>query len=386
MTATPKTALITGITGQDGSYLAEFLLEKGYVEHGIKRRASSFNTQRVDHIYQDPHIENANFKLHYGDLTDTSNLIRIIQETQPDEIYNLGAQSHVAVSFESPEYTADVDALGSLRILEAIRILKLEKKTRFYQASTSELYGLVQETPQKETTPFYPRSPYAVAKMYAYWITVNYREAYGIYACNGILFNHESPRRGETFVTRKITRGLANISQGLEECLFMGNIDALRDWGHAKDYVRMQWLMLQQDKPEDFVIATGVQYSVRQFIEKTAAALGMQIRWEGEGVNEVGYWTNPQPVIAGAKDVIAGSDPQSMSSEIPVIRIDPRYFRPTEVETLLGDPSKAKEKLGWVPEICLDEMVQEMVAVDLAEAKKFALLKLHGFETAFVSE
>jgi GDPmannose 4,6-dehydratase len=383
---TAKTALITGITGQDGSYLAEFLLEKGYVVHGIKRRASSFNTQRVDHIYQDPHIDNANFKLHYGDLTDTSNLIRIIQETQPDEIYNLGAQSHVAVSFESPEYTADVDALGSLRILEAIRILKLEKKTRFYQASTSELYGLVQETPQKETTPFYPRSPYAVAKMYAYWITVNYREAYGIYACNGILFNHESPRRGETFVTRKITRGLANISQGLEECLFMGNIDALRDWGHAKDYVRMQWLMLQQDKPEDFVIATGVQYSVRQFIEKTAAALGMQIRWEGEGVNEVGYWTNPQPVIAGAKDVIAGSDPQSMSSEIPVIRIDPRYFRPTEVETLLGDPSKAKEKLGWVPEICLDEMVQEMVAVDLAEAKKFALLKLHGFETAFVSE
>ena len=395
-----KTALITGITGQDGSYLAEFLLEKGYVVHGIKRRASSFNTQRVDHIYQDPHIENANFKLHYGDLTDTSNLIRIIQETQPDEIYNLGAQSHVAVSFESPEYTADVDALGSLRILEAIRILKLEKKTRFYQASTSELYGLVQETPQKETTPFYPRSPYAVAKMYAYWITVNYREAYGIYACNGILFNHESPRRGETFVTRKITRGLANINQGLEECLFMGNIDALRDWGHAKDYVRMQWLMLQQDKPEDFVIATGVQYSVRQFIEKTAAALGMQIRWEGEGVNEVGYWTNPQPVIAcakdviagakdviaGAKDVIAGSDPQSMSSEIPVIRIDPRYFRPTEVETLLGDPSKAKEELGWVPEICLDEMVQEMVAVDLAEAKKFALLKLHGFETAFVSE
>jgi GDPmannose 4,6-dehydratase len=396
----PKVALITGITGQDGSYLAEFLLEKGYVVHGIKRRASSFNTQRVDHIYQDPHIENANFKLHYGDLSDTSNLIRIIQETQPDEIYNLGAQSHVAVSFESPEYTADVDALGSLRILEAIRILKLEKKTRFYQASTSELYGLVQETPQKETTPFYPRSPYAVAKMYAYWITVNYREAYGIYACNGILFNHESPRRGETFVTRKITRGLANISQGLEECLFMGNIDALRDWGHAKDYVRMQWLMLQQDKPEDFVIATGVQYSVRQFIEKTAAALGMQIRWEGEGVNEVGYWTNPQPVIAGAKDVIAGakdviagakdviagSDPQSMSSEIPVIRIDPRYFRPTEVETLLGDPSKAKEKLGWVPEITLDEMVQEMVAVDLAEAKKFALLKLHGFDTAFVSE
>ena len=371
----PKVALITGITGQDGSYLAEFLLEKGYVVHGIKRRASSFNTQRVDHIYQDPHIENANFKLHYGDLTDTSNLIRIIQETQPDEIYNLGAQSHVAVSFESPEYTADVDALGSLRILEAIRILKMEKKTRFYQASTSELYGLVQETPQKETTPFYPRSPYAVAKMYAYWITVNYREAYGIYACNGILFNHESPRRGETFVTRKITRGLANISQGLEDCLFMGNIDALRDWGHAKDYVRMQWLMLQQDKPEDFCIATGVQYSVRQFIEKTAAALGMQIRWEGNGVDEVGYWTNPQLVIAG-------SDPQSMPSEIPVIRIDPRYFRPTEVETLLGDPTKAKEKLGWVPEITLDQMVAEMVQTDLADAKKSALLKQHGYVIA----
>ena len=315
--STQKTALITGITGQDGSYLAELLLEKGYLVHGIKRRASSFNTQRVDHIYQDPHIENANFRLHYGDLTDTSNLVRIIQETQPDEIYNLGAQSHVAVSFESPEYTADVDAMGTLRILEAIRILKLEKKTRFYQASTSELYGLVQETPQTETTPFYPRSPYAVAKMYAYWITVNYREAYGIYACNGILFNHESPRRGETFVTRKITRGLANISQALETCLYMGNIDALRDWGHAKDYVRVQWLMLQQDKPEDFVIATGVQYSVRQFIEKTATVLGMQLRWEGEGVNEVGYWTNPPAVIVG-------TDPQPMPSAIPVVRIDPR--------------------------------------------------------------
>ena len=353
---TQKTALITGITGQDGSYLAEFLLEKGYIVHGIKRRASLFNTQRVDHIYQDPHIENANFKLHYGDLTDTSNLVRIVQETQPDEIYNLGAQSHVAVSFESPEYTADVDALGSLRILEAIRILGLEKKTRFYQASTSELYGLVQETPQRETTPFYPRSPYAVAKMYAYWITVNYREAYGIYACNGILFNHESPRRGETFVTRKITRGLANISQGLEDCLYMGNIDALRDWGHAKDYVRMQWLMLQQDQAEDFVIATGVQYSVRQFIEKTATTLGMALRWEGIGVNEVGYWNDK-----------------------PIVKIDPRYFRPTEVETLLGDPSKAKEKLGWVPEITLDEMVAEMVAADLADAKKHALLKQHGY-------
>ena len=380
--STQKIALITGITGQDGSYLAELLLEKGYLVHGIKRRASSFNTQRVDHIYQDPHIANANFRLHYGDLTDTSNLVRIIQETQPDEIYNLGAQSHVAVSFESPEYTADVDAMGTLRILEAIRILKMEKKTRFYQASTSELYGLVQETPQTETTPFYPRSPYAVAKMYAYWITVNYREAYGIYACNGILFNHESPRRGETFVTRKITRGLANISQGLETCLFMGNIDALRDWGHAKDYVHVQWLMLQQDKPEDFVIATGVQYSVRQFIEKAAAALDMSIRWEGEGVNEVGYWTNPKLVIAGAKDVIAGSAPQSMPSEIPVVRIDPRYFRPTEVETLLGDPTKAKEKLGWVPLITLDEMVQEMVATDLAEARKQALLKQHGFDIA----
>ncbi|MBB1077131.1 GDP-mannose 4,6-dehydratase [Rhodoferax sp. 4810] len=353
---TQKTALITGITGQDGSYLAEFLLEKGYIVHGIKRRASSFNTQRVDHIYQDPHIDNANFKLHYGDLTDTSNLVRIVQETQPDEIYNLGAQSHVAVSFECPEYTADVDGMGTLRLLEAIRILGLEKKTRFYQASTSELYGLVQETPQRETTPFYPRSPYAVAKLYAYWITVNYREAYGMYACNGILFNHESPRRGETFVTRKITRGLANISQGLEDCLYMGNIDALRDWGHAKDYVRMQWLMLQQDKPEDFVIATGVQYSVRQFIEWTATALDMQLRWEGEGVNEVGYW-----------------------GDVPVVRIDPRYFRPTEVETLLGDPTKAKQKLGWVPEITAQEMCAEMVVTDLAQAKQHALLKRHGY-------
>jgi len=353
---TQKTALITGITGQDGSYLAEFLLEKGYKVHGIKRRASSFNTQRVDHIYQDPHVDNANFKLHYGDLSDTSNLVRIIQETQPNEIYNLGAQSHVAVSFESPEYTADVDGMGTLRILEAIRILGLEKKTRFYQASTSELYGLVQETPQRETTPFYPRSPYAVAKLYAYWITVNYREAYGMYACNGILFNHESPRRGETFVTRKITRGLANISQGLEDCLYMGNIDALRDWGHAKDYVRMQWMMLQQDQPEDFVIATGVQYSVRQFINWTAEALGMQIRWEGTGVDEVGYF-----------------------GEKAIVRIDPRYFRPTEVETLLGDPTKAKEKLGWVPEITAQKMCAEMVAYDLQQAKQHALLKQHGY-------
>ncbi len=361
--ANQKVALITGITGQDGSYLAEFLLEKGYIVHGIKRRASSFNTQRVDHIYQDPHIDNAKFKLHYGDLTDTSNLVRIIQETQPDEIYNLGAQSHVAVSFESPEYTADVDGMGTLRILEAIRILKLEKKTRFYQASTSELYGLVQETPQTETTPFYPRSPYAVAKMYAYWITVNYREAYDIYACNGILFNHESPRRGETFVTRKITRGLANISQGLEDCLYMGNIDALRDWGHAKDYVRMQWLMLQQEQAEDFVIATGVQYTVRQFIEKTATAMNMQIRWEGRGIDEIGYWDNR-----------------------PVIRIDPRYFRPTEVASLLGDPTKAKKKLGWVPEITLDQMIEEMAATDLADAKKHALLRHHGYSVTLNAE
>ena len=356
-THTPKTALITGITGQDGSYLAEFLLEKGYTVHGIKRRASSFNTARVDHIYQDPHIENARFKLHYGDLSDTSNLVRIIQETQPDEIYNLGAQSHVAVSFESPEYTADVDGMGTLRMLEAIRILGLEKKTRFYQASTSELYGLVQETPQKETTPFYPRSPYAVAKLYAYWITVNYREAYGMYACNGILFNHESPRRGETFVTRKITRGLANISQGLEDCLYMGNIDALRDWGHAKDYVRMQWMMLQQDQPEDFVIATGEQYSVRQFIDWSAAELDMPLRWVGEGINEVGYW-----------------------GDRAVVKIDPRYFRPTEVETLLGDPTKAKTKLGWMPEITARDLCNEMVANDLAQAKQHALLKANGFK------
>jgi len=366
--ATPKVALITGITGQDGSYLAEFLLEKGYIVHGIKRRASSFNTQRIDHVYQDPHIEHANLKLHYGDLSDTSNLIRIIQETQPDEIYNLGAMSHVAVSFESPEYTADVDAIGTLRLLEAIRILGLEKKTRFYQASTSELYGLVQETPQKETTPFYPRSPYAVAKMYAYWIVVNYREAYGIYACNGILFNHESPRRGETFVTRKITRGLANISQGLEQCLYMGNIDALRDWGHAKDYVRMQWMMLQQDQPEDFVIATGVQYTVRQFIEWSAQELGITLRFAGEGVNETAT------VVA-----IQGDKAPGLKVGDVVVKIDPRYFRPTEVETLLGDPSKAKQRLGWVPEISVQEMCQEMVAHDLAQAKQHALLKANGF-------
>ena len=363
-----KVALITGITGQDGSYLAEFLLEKGYMVHGIKRRASSLNTQRVDHIYQDPHIENAHFKLHYGDLSDTSNLIRIVQETQPDEIYNLGAQSHVAVSFESPEYTADVDAIGTLRLLEAIRILGLEKKTRFYQASTSELYGLVQEIPQKETTPFYPRSPYAAAKMYAYWITVNYREAYGMYACNGILFNHESPRRGETFVTRKITRGLANIAQGLESCIYMGNLDALRDWGHAKDYVRMQWMMLQQEAPDDFVIATGVQYSVRQFIEWSAAELGVTLKFEGQGVDETATVTS-----------IIGDNAPALKVGDVIVRIDPRYFRPTEVETLLGDPTKAKEKLGWVPEITVQEMCAEMVSSDLAQAKQHALLKKHGY-------
>jgi GDPmannose 4,6-dehydratase len=363
-----KVALITGITGQDGSYLAEFLLEKGYMVHGIKRRASSLNTQRVDHIYQDPHNENTHFKLHYGDLSDTSNLIRIVQETQPDEIYNLGAQSHVAVSFESPEYTADVDAIGTLRLLEAIRILGLEKKTRFYQASTSELYGLAQEIPQKETTPFYPRSPYAAAKIYAYWITVNYREAYGMYACNGILFNHESPRRGETFVTRKITRGLANIAQGLESCIYMGNIDALRDWGHAKDFVRMQWMMLQQDAPDDFVIATGVQYSVRQFIEWSAAELGVTLKFEGQGVDE----------SAMVSSIIGDKAPALKVGDV-IVRIDPRYFRPTEVETLLGDPTKAKEKLGWVPQITVQEMCAEMVASDLDAAKQHVLLKTHGF-------
>jgi len=367
-TTAQKVALITGVTGQDGSYLAEFLLEKGYIVHGIKRRASSFNTQRVDHIYQDPHIENAHFKLHYGDLSDTSNLVRIIQETKPDELYNLAAQSHVAVSFEAPEYAADVDAMGTLRILEAIRILGMEKKTRFYQASTSELYGLVQETPQKETTPFYPRSPYAVAKLYAYWITVNYREAYGMYACNGILFNHESPRRGETFVTRKITRGLANISEGLEKCLYMGNIDALRDWGHAKDYVRMQWMMLQQETAEDFVIATGVQYTVRQFIQWSAAELGITLRFEGEGINE-------KAIVHS----ITGDNAPALKVGDIVMQIDSRYFRPTEVETLLGDPSKAKNKLGWVPEITAQEMCKEMVANDLIQAKQHALLKENGY-------
>ena len=361
----PKVALITG---QDGSYLAEFLLDKGYIVHGIKRRSSQFNTQRVDHIYQDPHERNARFHLHYGDLTDSSNLIRIVQETQPDEIYNLGAQSHVAVSFESPEYTADVDALGTLRLLEAIRILGLEKKTRFYQASTSELYGLVQEIPQKETTPFYPRSPYAVAKLYAYWIVVNYREAYGMYACNGILFNHESPRRGETFVTRKITRGLANIAQGLEQCLYMGNLDSLRDWGHAKDYVRMQWMMLQQDQPQDFVIATGVQYSVRQFIDMAAKELGITLAFEGQGVDE-------KAVVQSVK----GDKAPALKPGDVIVQVDPRYFRPTEVETLLGDPSKAKAELGWVPQITLQEMVEEMAAEDLKSTQRHALLKANGY-------
>jgi GDPmannose 4,6-dehydratase len=364
-----KRALITGITGQDGSYLAEFLLEKGYEVHGIKRRASSFNTQRIDHIYEDPHVSNPKLHLHYGDLTDSSNLTRILSEVRPDEVYNLGAQSHVAVSFEAPEYTADVDAMGTLRLLEAIRFLGLEKHTRFYQASTSELYGLVQEVPQRETTPFYPRSPYAVAKLYAYWITVNYREAYGLYACNGILFNHESPRRGETFVTRKITRGLANIAQGLEQCLYMGNMDALRDWGHAKDYVRMQWMMLQQDAAEDFVIATGMQYSVREFITWSAAELGLTLAFEGEGVEEVGR------VVA-----VDGDKAPAVSVGQVLVRVDPQYFRPAEVETLLGDPARAKEKLGWVPEITAQEMCAEMVAEDLATAKRHAFLKANGFE------
>ncbi|WP_287601791.1 GDP-mannose 4,6-dehydratase [Thiothrix sp.] len=352
-----KVALITGITGQDGAYLAEFLLEKGYVVHGIKRRTSLFNTDRIDHLYQDPHETERQFVLHHGDMTDSSSLVRIIQQVQPDEIYNLAAQSHVAVSFEEPEYTANSDALGTLRVLEAIRILGLEKKTRFYQASTSELYGLVQEIPQKETTPFYPRSPYACAKLYAYWITVNYREAYGMYACNGILFNHESPKRGETFVTRKITRALARIKLGLQDCLFLGNMDAKRDWGHAKDYVEMQWLMLQQDKPEDFVIATGVQYSVREFVDIAAKELGMRVSWEGVGVDEKGYDANGKCIVA----------------------VDPRYFRPTEVETLLGDPSKAKEKLGWTPRTTFAELVQEMVQEDLRIAERDELTKKHGF-------
>jgi GDPmannose 4,6-dehydratase len=364
-----KKALITGVTGQDGAYLAEFLLQKGYEVHGIKRRASLFNTDRVDHLYQDPHVDQRKFVLHYGDLTDTSNLTRIVQQVQPDEIYNLAAMSHVAVSFESPEYTADADGIGALRLLEAIRILGLEKKTRFYQASTSELYGLVQETPQKETTPFYPRSPYAVAKLYAYWITVNYREAYGIYACNGILFNHESPLRGETFVTRKITRAIARIALGLQDCLYLGNMSALRDWGHARDYVQMQWLMLQQDKPEDFVIATGVQYSVRQFVEFAAAELGISLRWQGEGESEHGIVSE-----------VTGKDAKCKPGDV-VVKVDPRYFRPTEVETLLGDPSKAKKKLGWTPATTLKELVAEMVQADYSSAKRDALVKLAGFQT-----
>jgi len=370
-----KKALITGITGQDGSYLAELLLEKGYEVHGVKRRASLFNTQRIDHIYQDPHVDNQRLVLHYGDLTDSSNLTRILQEVRPDEVYNLGAQSHVAVSFESPEYTADVDGMGTLRLLEAIRLLGLEKTTRFYQASTSELYGLVQEIPQTETTPFYPRSPYAAAKLYAYWITVNYREAYGMYACNGILFNHESPRRGETFVTRKITRGLANIALGLEQCLFLGNLGALRDWGHAKDYVRMQWMMLQQEQPDDFVIATGVQHSVRDFIRLAAGELGISLRFEGAGADE-----------RGIVEQIVGDKAPALRIGDVVVAVDKRYFRPAEVETLLGNPAKAKAKLGWVPEISVQTMCAEMVATDLREAQRHALLKRHGFDIPIAVE
>ena len=366
-----KVPLITGITGQDGSYLAELLLEKGYEVHGIKRRASSLNTERIDHIYQDNHEKNQKFFLHYGDLTDSSNLTRILKDVQPDEVYNLGAQSHVAVSFECPEYTADVDAIGTLRLLEAIRFLGLEKKTKFYQASTSELYGEVQEIPQTETTPFHPRSPYAVAKMYAYWIVVNYRESYGMYACNGILFNHESPRRGETFVTRKITRAIANIAQGLESCLYLGNMDALRDWGHAKDYVRMQWMMLQQDQADDFVIATGKQISVREFVTLSALEAGIELAFSGEGLDEVARVTN----------IIGDNAPALKVGDI-MVKVDPRYFRPAEVETLLGDPSKAKEKLGWVPQITVEEMCSEMVANDLSKAKQHAILKAHGYQNS----
>ena len=370
-----KRALITGITGQDGSYLAEFLLEKGYEVHGIKRRASSLNTERIDHIYQDPHTDKQNFYLHYGDLTDASNLTRILSEIKPDEAYNLGAQSHVAVSFDTPEYTAEVDALGTLRLLEAIRFLNLGKKTRFYQASSSELYGLVQEIPQKESTPFYPRSPYAVAKLYAYWITVNYRESYDMYACNGILFNHESPRRGETFVTRKITRGLSRIAQGLDNCLYMGNLAALRDWGHAKDYVKMQWMMLQQDCPEDFVIATGIQYTVRQFIKWSALELGIELDFKGSGENEVGFVTK-----------VSGDNCPAVAVGDVIVKVDSRYFRPAEVETLLGDASYAKKKLGWVPEISVQDMCSEMVKSDLEEAKRLMLLKDHGYDVSSKNE
>ena len=373
-----KIALVTGVTGQDGSYLAELLLEKGYEVHGIKRRTSSFNTERVDHIYRDLHEEGVRFKLHYGDLSDTSNLVRLIQQIQPDEIYNLGAMSHVAVSFESPEYAADVDAMGTLRILEAIRLLGMEEKVKFYQASTSELYGLVQEVPQKETTPFYPRSPYAVAKLYAYWITVNYREAYGMYACNGILFNHESPRRGETFVTRKITRAVANIAMGIQDCLYLGNINALRDWGHAKDYVEMQWLMLQQEEPEDFVIATGKQISVRQFVELSAQELGICLTWQGEAEQEIG-------IVESVDDKGLGLFSEKLIGKT-IVRVDPRYYRPTEVETLLGDPTKAKQKLGWEPRTTIEEMVGEMIAFDLDKAKRFALLKDKGFSVSLSEE
>ncbi len=370
-----KKALITGVTGQDGSYLAELLLDKGYEVHGIKRRASSLNTERVDHIYQDSHEKNQKFFMHYGDLTDSSNLTRILKEVQPDEVYNLGAQSHVAVSFECPEYTADVDALGTLRLLEAIRFLGFEKKTKFYQASTSELYGDVQEIPQKETTPFHPRSPYAVAKMYAYWIVVNYRESYDMYACNGILFNHESPRRGETFVTRKITRAIANISQGLQDCLYLGNMDALRDWGHAKDYVRMQWMMLQQELADDFVIATGKQISVREFVCLSAKEVGIQLEFTGEGLDEI-----------ATVSVITGDNALALKVGDVIVKVDPRYFRPAEVETLLGDPTKAKEKLGWIPQITVEEMCSEMVANDLNKAKQHSILKDHGFELPATNE
>jgi GDPmannose 4,6-dehydratase len=366
-----KVALITGVTGQDGAYLAEFLLDKGYIVHGIKRRSSMFNTGRIDHLYQDPHEAHRRLILHHGDMTDSSSLTRIVQQTKPDEIYNLAAQSHVGVSFEEPEYTANSDALGALRMLEAIRILGLEKKTRFYQASTSELYGLVQEVPQKETTPFYPRSPYAVAKLYAYWITVNYREAYGIYACNGILFNHESPLRGETFVTRKITRALARIKLGLQDCLFLGNLNSLRDWGHAKDYVEMQWLMLQQENAEDFVIATGKQHSVRDFVNIAAQELDIEIAWEGEGDEEKGYWLNAP----------ASRSKKKLAHRAPIVAVDPRYFRPTEVDSLLGDPSKAKQKLGWSPKISFNELVSEMVRADLDSAERYELVKNHGFKT-----
>ena len=368
MSTPKKVALITGVTGQDGAYLAEFLLKKGYEVHGIKRRSSLFNTDRIDHLYQDPHVNNRNFVLHYGDLTDSTSLVRIVQKVQPDELYNLAAQSHVAVSFEEPEYTANADGIGALRLLEAIRILGLEKKTRFYQASTSELYGLVQEIPQKETTPFYPRSPYAVAKMYAYWITVNYREAYGMYACNGVLFNHESPLRGETFVTRKITRAIARIALGLQECLYLGNMSALRDWGHARDYVQMQWLMLQQEVAEDFVIATGVQYSVRQFVERAAAELGITVKFEGEGEREIG-------VVAAVT-----GDKTKIKPGTVIVRVDPRYYRPTEVETLLGDPTKAKEKLGWTPRTTFEELVKEMIEADYTTARKDSLVKMAGFQ------